>query len=674
EIIKKLESENVFAGNLKAFLDAMPTSSSGGIALLSPSAAIGTWQGHIVIDNETVLHKGIIAMRESVQKELSCDNLKKEERDFLTSLDIAYEGILIYAGRLGEAIRNKAEAEHDPAKKKNYMTMFEAVSRVPAYPAETFYQAVQSFWIIKTVVGLSVPFNAHGLGRLDQIFYPFYSRDIENKTITRDEAREILEELLIKSMSHNMRPYSNYISDFSHRFDGSEAVTIGGLTGDGRDATNELTYLILEAAYRSKTVINIVVRVHKNTPDELHLLISDLLYNKISNVSILNDDVCIKALVNYGYILEDAREYAAISCADICTPGKSGAIGASSILLCNLLDTTLRNGMSATLLGDISDAGLKTGEILTFKTFDDLLTAFFKQFVYTLTLIDKGVDIRDRVYAAQLPAPLISAFTPSTLRKKKDVTAGGEDYNVEFIILMNSIANLVDSLFVIKQLVFEEKCFSLSELCKAIDNNYHGYDELHEKIVNYHMKWGNGHPVIDQFAQEITSRFVDEIKKHKNFRGGPFVPSIVSMITHTISGRLGIATPDGRKAARPYAAGCSPYNVEKSGPTGVFRSVAALDFNNILECSLNIKLHPSSIGKNIESRKKWISLLKTYCNLGGMQLQPTIVSHQDLLAAQKDPSAYSDLIVKVGGYSVYFTELGRELQEEIISRTEHSGL
>lgn len=671
-IMKTLNEENVFAGNIKFFLDSMPTSSSSGIVLLSPAAAIGIWQGHIVLDTRTVLDKGILAMKEEVKKELSIKCLPEKEREFLCSLDIVYEGILIYTKRLCNAIEEKIENEYDYNKKNNFKRILKALRNVPAYPAGTFYEAIQSYWIIKTVVELSIPFNAHGLGRLDQIFYPYYRHDIDHNIISREDAKELFEELLIKSMGHNIRPYSNYLSDFIHRFDGSEGITLGGVTRDGKDATNELTYVILEAAYSSKTVINIVVRIHKESPEKLYMLISQLYYNKISNISVMNDEICMKALMNYGYTGEDARDYAAISCADICTAGKSGAQGVSSILLCNLLDTTLRNGNISTLIGNISHVGLKTGKPESFHTFQHLLAAFKRQAKYALKLTAKGANIRDKVYARQLPAPFISAFTPGTLKTKKDVTAGGACYNTEYILLMNSIANLIDSLYVIKRLVYDDKCFRLSELLEAVDNNFTGYDNIYKRIKNVEGKWGNGDPVVDQFAREISSFLFQEISAFTNSRNGRFVPGIVSMTTHTIAGRLGIATPDGRKAAQPYAAGCSPYNVEKCGPTGVLRSAAALDMQYVLNCSINIRIHPSVIGRSTVTRKKWISLLRTYFKLGGIQLQPTVASSDELRCAQQEPEKYRDLIVKVGGYSVYFTELGKELQDEIISRTEYA--
>lgn len=255
--------------------------------------------------------------------------------------------------------------------------------------------------------------------------------------------------------------------------------------------------------------------------------------------------------------------------------------------------------------------------------------------------------------------------------KKKDVTKGGAKYDLSGISFINSIANLTDSLYVIKKLIFDEKITSFKELLNAIDNNFFGFTNLYRKIMKLEGKWGNGYQEVDDLASYISSHLFKETYKYKNYRNGPFVPYIISMTTHTIDGRISIATPDGRKAATPYAASCNPYNVEKSGITNALTSVASLEFGDVLGCAVNMKFHPTAIGRTQENREKWISLIRTYFELGGAQLQPTVVSTELLRDAQTNPYNYRDLIVKVGGYSAYFSELGIEIQNEVISRTEH---
>jgi formate C-acetyltransferase len=386
----------------------------------------------------------------------------------------------------------------------------------------------------------------------------------------------------------------------------------------------------------------------------------------------MNDEICLQSLKNRGFTDEDANGYAITGCVDMCSPGKTGGEGFSSILLCRTLDMALRNGDGMTLVGLVKNIGLNTGEPESFRNFDDFLSAFYAQADNIIKKIVDASTLRDSLYAKYLPAPLISAFMRGCLENKKDIADGGAIYDCEGILFMTSIANTIDSLYVIKKLVFEQKKFSLRELIDAIDNNFsNGYEWIHKLILDLDGKWGNGNPESDELAKKVTSHMFEETYKYRTFKGGFYAPFINSMTTHTYDGRISIATPDGRLAAKPFAASCNPYNVESHGPTGVLRSVSALPYEHVMGCAVNIRMHPSGIGKSEEGKKKWISLIKTYFKLGGEQLQPTVVSTEVLKAAQKDPDSYRNIIVKVGGYSAYFTDLGKEIQDEIISRTEH---
>jgi len=224
---------------------------------------------------------------------------------------------------------------------------------------------------------------------------------------------------------------------------------------------------------------------------------------------------------------------------------------------------------------------------------------------------------------------------------------------------------------VIKKLVYESNETTIGKLLEAADNNYIWFEYLHRKIKSLEGKWGNGDPEVDGLAREVMGRLFEMTYKHRTWAGGPFVAYIISMITHTIDGRLSIAGLDGRKAATPYAASCNPYNVERQGVTAALRSVARLPFEHVMGCAVNVKFHPSGIGNNPEAREKWASLVRTYFSMGGSQVQPTVASVEMLREAQQNPEGHRDLIVKVGGYSTYFVDLGREIQEEIIARTEH---
>jgi pyruvate-formate lyase len=645
---KKLMESGLYSEDMHDFVVALPGNTSRQVMMLSTCATISSFQGHVILDYEKVLQRGLKGMLEDVNS--------SGHGDFLDSLRIAIEGVMTFARRLAE---------------KTTGEMRERCLKVPIQPAETFYEAVQSLWTIKTAVELAHPVNLHCFGRLDQILWPYYEKDLAAGRIDREQALELLEELLLKIMAQNIRPESGVVSNFYQRFLGSSPVTVGGLRPDGQDGTNPLTHLFVEAAHRSKAITNLSVRVNSHTPEKLLSEVAEYLGAGTSSYSLFCDEINIAAMEKRGFSEEDARDYAVMGCVEATCPGKTGSMSANALLLTRMLDMTLRNGDSKTITGTIRREGLPTGGPESFKSFEDLLGAFLRQGRHFIKKIVDASNLRDRIMAEQLPAPYISAFMDGCLQKEKDVTQGGGKYDLSGISMINSIANLTDALWVIKNLVFEEKAFTLAELLRALDDNFQKHEDIYRKIKKLKGKWGNGNPGCDRLAAQVMQELFSETYKYTTYKGGPFVVYVISMITHTLDGRLSIASPDGRKAATPFAASCNPYNVERSGVTAALRSVAGLPFEDVMGCAVNMKFHPTALGADPSTRAKWASLIRTYFRLGGSQLQPTCVSAEILKDAQQNPERHGDLIVKVGGYSTYFTDLGREIQQEIIDRTEH---
>lgn len=668
---RELNSAGLYSKAMYDFVVAIPGNTSRQVNMVSTCATIATIQGHVILDYEKPLRKGLLRMMEEVEEKIKSENINKLQEIFLRSVYIALEGVLIFAHKLADKIALELKNEPNPARKMGLERMLKICKKVPALPAESFEEAVQSIWTVKTAVELANPINLHCFGRLDQILYPYYQRDIKEGRLSREEALELLEELLLKVMSQNIRPESNILANFYHRFLGSTPITLGGITPTGEDAVNELTYLFLEAGRNSKAVTNISVRIHPKTDQSLLLKIAEHLHDGTSNISLYNDEINIETMKKRGFSEEDARDYAVMGCVELTCPGKTGGMSANALLLSKLLDITLRNGDSMTMAGMIKDVGLKTGDADSFSSFEDLLNAFLNQGKHAIRQLVLASNLRDKLYADMLPAPYISAFIEGCVDKMKDVTRGGAKYDISGISMINSIANVTDSLYTIKKLVYDEKKITLKELVKAIDENFMGYEDILKLIRNIPGKWGNGEPQTDELAHCIAKALFEETYKYRNFKEGPFVVYMISMTTHTIDGRLSMATPDGRLAGTPFAASCNPFNVEKNGVTAVLRSVASLPFEDVMGCAVNVKFHPSAIGETESARRKWASLVRTYFKMGGAQIQPTVASAETLREAQRAPQNYKDLIVKVGGYSTYFVELGREIQEEVIARTEH---
>ena len=672
----RLESRTLESGlcskEMIEFAMAVPGNTSRQVQMISTAATIATIQGHVILDYRHVLEKGLRGIRAEIEARSSDTRLNSTQIDYLTSARTALDGIEIYARRLADHVQNESSRTADPEQRAILGQMADVCRHVPFEPATSLREAIQSIWTIKTAVELAHPVNLHCFGRLDQDLYPYYRDDLAAGILSHADAVILIEELLLKIMAQNIRPESNLLGRFYHRFFGSSPITLGGVDRQGRDGTNPLTYVFVEAAERSRAVTNISVRIADTTPPELMEQIGAALYRGSSNFSVFNDATHIPAMARNGFAPEDARDYAIMGCVEATCPGKTGSMSASALLLSRMLDITLRNGDARTLAGLIQGEGdpslRRSGG---YDSFDELLEAFVAQGRYFIAKIVRVSDLRDQLYAETMPAPLISLFMDGCLDKAADVTQGGGRYDLTGISMINSIANVTDSLLTIKKLVFEARTRTLAEIMEAIDHNFVGYEELLTEIKNIKGKWGNGAAESDALAAYILGELAAETRKHRSWKGGAVVPYLISMTTHTIDGRLSIASADGRRAATPYAASGNPYNVDKSGVTAVLRSVAALPHAEVLGCAVNVKFHPSAIGHTPAARRKWSDLINSYFKLGGGQLQPSIASSEMLRAAQANPEQHRDLIVKVGGYSTYFVDLGQEIQDEIIARTEH---
>ncbi len=667
----RLQESGLCSQDMQDFAVALPGDTSRQVILLSAATSIATIQGHVILDFDHVLERGLSAMREQVEERLAGHRPGEPGADFLRSLLIGLDGAIIFSERLARQLERSALATTDPTRRRELLDMRRTCTRVPLQPARTFAEAVQCIWTLKTLVEVAHPINLHCLGRLDQSLGDFYEHDLAEGRITRAGARELIEELLLKAMSQNIRPESNILGNFYQRYLGSTPVTVGGVKRDGTDATNALTSLIIEAAHGSKAVTNINVRVHPGSPDSLLDEVATYLAQGTSSFALLNDEVMVEAMKRRGFADDDARDYAIMGCVEATCPGKTGAMSASGLQLARLLDLTLRNGDAAILAGTLRGEGLRTGDADSFRAFEELLQAFLRQGRHFIEQIVQGSNLRDELHAELLPTPMISAFVDGCLSSEKDVTQGGATYDLSGISMINSIANVVDALHVIRTLVFEEERLSLSELLRAVDQDFVGHEDVLAAVQAVQGKWGNGDPATDALAARITGELFAETYEHRSPKDAPFVVYAISMTAHTIDGRLSIASPDGRRMGTPFAASCNPANVENFGVTGALRSVAALPNEDMLGGAVNLKLHPSAIGDSEQTRSKWISLLRTYFRLGGAQLQPTCADAATLRAAQRCPADHRDLIVKVGGYSTYFVDLGREIQDEIIARTEH---
>lgn len=446
-------------------------------------------------------------------------------------------------------------------------------------------------------------------------------------------------------------------------------MIIGGQDPDGRDATNELSYLMIDAYERMRGAINqLSLRVHSGSPPDF-LERGVRVFRRASGHAFFNDEVIVPALVRDGLSIEDARDYSIVGCIE--TSGGANCFpcpGGHEVVLPVVLYMTMTNGrVPAPVFGQ--RRGLETGEPDTFDTFESFMRAFERQLEHNVEVLVTAVEGKDRAYIEFLPAPYLSALMDGCLESARDMTAGGAVYDFTSII-GRGLGTCVDSLLAIKKFVFERRELSLSELVDACLADFKGREDLRRRLLALSPKYGRDDEEADRMASEVVQMFARLAGSHTNARGGRYRAGMYSYGNHVIDGFYVGATPDGRRRGEPVSNGISPSNRigEGNGLTAYMKSAASVGQAALSGgVSLNVKLHPSYVASD-EGLRKMTSLIRTYFDLGGMHVQPNVVSDSDLRAAQEDPDSYRDLVVKVAGYSAYFTDLGRSIQDDIIDR------
>jgi formate C-acetyltransferase len=602
---------------------------------------------------------------------LELDNLKLFSRDdiekkcFLEAVIISLNAIIRLAHRYANLAEEMALKEKDPVRKKELERIAETCRWVPANPARTFYEAIQSFWFIYLVIQQSTA----GMGRFDQYMYPFYKRDKESGRITDDEVLALLCELRIKDMELvriALRPVKRQQQAGIAKW---HNMIIGGVTPDGKDATNELTYLILEAAKIVRTPHHtITLRVHENTPEDLMIKALEVVKLGIGMPAFIGDKSYIEFLVSLGVPLEVARDYAVGGCLDTIVPGKSRIVAVPFFTNAKVLDIFLNNGVDR-------NTGIKMGpfnvNVEDFSNFNELFEAFKRYLAY---FIEMAIQCNNTWGAfAEMREYLIeAALSDGGLKDGKGLFRRKMPVNYAASLLAVGMINVVDSLAAIKKLVFEEKKITLKQLKEALAANWQGYEDIRKMCLEA-PKYGNDDDYVDSIAVDLYNFYADEVYKYKTINGGKWVPGGISISSMWAGGAITGATPDGRLAGEVLADGSmSPMRGrDVNGPTAVIKSASKINQSRFASTLMNMKFHPSALSST-EDLRKLAFLIKTYFNLGGKHVQFNVVSRETLIEAQKHPENYRDLIVRVAGYSAYFVELAKPVQDEVIARTELS--
>jgi pyruvate formate-lyase/glycerol dehydratase family glycyl radical enzyme len=649
--------------------------SQGGLASAKPSIAIliGTTEGHLSAGYEKLLtlgYKGIIREADRYQKGLSKDDCEfKEKSDFYEAVKIYYTAAINFSQRFSDLAVDQADRSQTKERQKELLAIGEMMNKFTAQPPETLYEAVQILWFSQNIANIIYQRSVLAPGRLDQILWSYYERDRQAGKISREFALELIEELNLK-LTWNVQLISKEATMIANALgQNTQAITIGGVKPDGTDATNELSYLFLEAYKNIKVLTtDLSVRLHRNTPKEFFLEALSV-FKSTSGIAFYNDEVIVPALKKAGYAAEDAWDYVIIGCVEPTGQGNSfAATGRMFMNLPGVLELTLNKGFSG--MSGLVD-GLDSGDPAGFLTFDDLYSAFVRQLAFNIARSVQIAEVGDREVMTWFQHPFVSAMLEGCLENGKDYVTGGTKYNLSSITGYG-FGTLVDSMHHIKKVVYDEKILSLPEFIKILNSDFTGQEKLRQKLITKYDTWGNDQAEVDDLACRLWDLFTQEVAKHKPVRGGRYSAGAYSMGMHVMEGLITRPTADGRKALEPISNSLSPVNgAVKSGITAVLNSVAKLNYQFAANgVAVNVRIHPQNFEKE-ENLEKFYWLLKTYFQNGGMQIQPTVVSTETLREAQKNPEKYKDLIVKVGGYNATYIDLGTPIQNEIISRFEN---
>jgi len=593
----------------------------------------------------------------------------RQQAEFYQAIQIAMQGIIAYAEKLRKKAAELGAQETNFFRRNNLLTQSEILGQVPAKPARTFREAVNSLWLVQVAIHAENINMAMSPGRLDQILYKYYERDIDRGILTDKKAMEILSCLWLK-----LNDNTNLVPETAEELFGGAgtvpAVTVGGIDENGEDAVNELTYIMLRITELLKLrdpSLNARYHYAKNS-HAYRNRVAEVIVSTGAVPAFHNDVVDIKTLQNQGVKTEHARDYAVIGCVEMGIPGRS--YDASSSIMFNLvsaLELALYNGKRP-VTGD-EQVGLASGDPATFKSFAEFWEAFKSQLQW---LIGEAIQLNEyfgHAHQEMLPTPLLSAFFEGPMETGKDLIFGGALYNASGATHIG-FADTVDSLNAIEKAVFIDKKCSFQELIDAIQANFIGSEKLHAYLVHKTPKYGTDDHIARKNSQNLIRFLFDFYQGHTNYRGGKYKPAYWTMTNHAGQGKLSGALPNGRKANKVFASGITPVSQAASNLTACLRNVGGLDGRCIAGGeAFNLK-YPAIEGQ--EDLHKFAQAVESYFISGGLHIQFNILSYQMLLDAKKHPEKYPELLVRVSGYSAYFKDLNEAMKEEIITRTEYN--
>jgi formate C-acetyltransferase len=623
-------------------------------------------QGHICPKVEEWLKSGPAGLLKKAQERVI--KATEEQKPFYESVCITLEAACNFINRYSVLASDMAKEQHDNNLRRNLEEVAVVCKNLSENPPQTFRESLQSVWFLFTILHMESNASSFSPGRMDQYIYPYYRKEIDSGKIDRTSAIELLDALFIKfnqivymRNAHSAKYFAGFPTGFN--------ITVGGQTKNGEDATNELSFLILKTQDHIRLPQpNLTARLHRLSPDDFVSECSRVIGLGNGMPQIVNDESIIPALNNAGIDQKDCLDYALVGCVELSTQGNYlGWSDAAMFNLVKVLELTINDG-KCLFTGD--QTGLKTGLLedhSDYNSFEKALAAQVNFFTDKMAHLCEAVEKNHQLH---LPSPFLSSVVDDCLANGRDVTAGGARYNFSGIQAIQ-VANLADSLAVLKTLVFEDSLFQKKFFSDALRSNFSGNEPLRQTCINRVPKYGNDISWVDELGAKWIQYFANRLKQYRNFRGGAFHMGLYTVSAHVPMGQNVGATPDGRLALTPLAdGGLSPmYGRDKLGPTAVLNSVSRIPSHLATNGTLlNMKFLPSFFTVDSD-RDKFTSLLKAFINLPVHHVQFNVVTARELINAKTDPESYRGLTIRVAGYTAYFTELAGDLQDEIIRRT-----
>lgn len=629
--------------------------------------------GHTVADGK-IYRKG---MRDFQRDVTECklrlddhrDPLAFDKRQQLEAMHIAAEGLIIFAQRHADLAEQMAARTDEPRRRDELERIAQVCRRVPAEAPRDFHEALQMYWFCH--LGVITELNgwdSFNPGHLDQHLQPFYAKGLDEGTLTRDSAKELLACWWIKFNNHPAPPKVGVTAAESGTYTDFANINIGGLLRTGEDAVSDVSYLLLETIDEVHTLQpSTNVQVSRKTPERFLRAACRVIRQGYGFPSVFNADAVVEELLRQGKSVEDAREGGTSGCVETGAFGKEAYVLTGYFNLVKVLEITLNNGFDPRTATQV---GPKTGEANSFTTFEDLFAAWRRQIEYFIDIKIAGSRIIERMYASEMPAPFLSLLIDDCVENGLDYNAGGARYNTSYIQGVG-IGSMTDCLAAIRRHVYDRGTTTMEALAGALDADFAEHEPLRQLLVNKSPKYGNDDDNADELMTRCFDVLFDCVDGRPTARGGTYHVNMLSTTCHVYFGSVTGATPDGRRAGLPISDGISPVQgADRLGPTAVVRSAGKMDHVKTGGTLLNLKFSPQVLAGD-DGIQKLASLIRAYFRLDGHHIQFNVINAATLREAQDQPDAHRHLIVRVAGYSDYFVDVSRELQEEIIARTEH---